>query len=60
MKNPLVSVLIPCYNAQEFIGEAINSALAQSYGDVEILVWDDGSTDGSAETIHNYTRSDRI
>lgn len=45
--RPLVSVLVPCHNAQDFLAECLESALAQSYPRVEVIVVDDGSTDGS-------------
>ena len=48
---PRVSVIIPAYNAASFIGEAIESILAQSFQDFEIIVVDDGSTDGTAEVV---------
>jgi glycosyltransferase involved in cell wall biosynthesis len=44
----LVSVVIPCYNAEEAVGEAIASALAQTHPALEVIVVDDGSRDGSA------------
>jgi glycosyltransferase involved in cell wall biosynthesis len=49
VQDPLVSVIIPCYNGEAFLQEAIESALAQSYHRVEVIVVDDGSTDRSAE-----------
>lgn len=48
---PLVSVIIPCYNQQEFIEEAVDSVLAQTYPNVEIITVNDGSTDNSHEII---------
>ena len=48
-QDPLVSVIIPCYNGEAFLKEAIESALAQSYHQVEVIVVDDGSTDSSSE-----------
>ena len=53
-----ISILIPCYNAEQWIGEAIDSALAQSYPHTEVIVYDDGSTDGSLDIIKSY--GDRI
>jgi len=49
-----VSVVIPCFNAASYVGQAIDSALAQSHGDVEVIVIDDGSTDGSSEVIASF------
>ena len=48
---PLVSIVIPCYNAEPWIGEAIRSALNQTYSPVEVIVIDDGSTDRSLEVV---------
>ncbi len=45
MTEPRISVLLPCYNSGETLGEAIDSVLAQSFGDFELLVLDDGSRD---------------
>ncbi len=50
----LVSILIPCHQAERWVGEAIESALAQSWPEKEVLVYDDGSTDGSADVIRSF------
>ena len=52
--RPSVSILIPCFNAERWIGQAIESALAQSWPNKEVIVVDDGSTDGSAEIASGY------
>jgi len=52
--QPLVSIVIPCYNGKEWVDEAIESCLNQTYPNVEIIVVDDGSTDGSLEVIRRY------
>lgn len=49
--NPLVSILIPCLNAERWIAQAIESALAQTWPEKEVIVVDDGSTDGSLAII---------
>ena len=52
----LISVVIPCYNQGHYLGEAISSALDQSYANLEVIVVDDGSTDHTAEVAGNYSR----
>ncbi len=51
---PLVSLIIPVYNGERFVGEAIESALAQSWQPLEILVVDDGSTDATVTVLERY------
>ena len=54
MPQPLVTVLMPVYNAERFLSEAIDSILQQSLTDFEFLIIDDGSTDSSREIINSY------
>jgi glycosyltransferase involved in cell wall biosynthesis len=56
--NPLVSVLIANYNYAKYVGEAIESALKQTYSNLEIIVCDDGSKDNSCEVIETYVQKD--
>ncbi len=50
-KPTLISVIMPCYNAAPYVEDAVESALRQSYADVELIVVDDGSTDGSSDIL---------
>ena len=51
---PEVSVVIPAYNAQRYVGETLRSVLAQTFRDFEVIVVDDGSTDGTAAIVDAF------
>lgn len=53
MQMPRVSVIIPVYNCRKYVADAVRSALAQSYCDIEVIVVDDGSSDGSFDIVRN-------
>ncbi|HHQ41904.1 MAG TPA: glycosyltransferase family 2 protein, partial [Chromatiales bacterium] len=53
---PEISVVIPCYNAERFVGEAVESALGQRGVRHEVIVVDDGSTDGSSAVLERFRR----
>ena len=56
-QTPLVTVLMPVYNAQSYLKEAIDSILNQSHTDFEFLIVDDGSTDESVNISNSYSDS---
>lgn len=58
MENPLVSVIIPVYNAQLYLEECLESIRNQSFVDFEVICVDDGSTDDSVKIINKYIESD--
>ena len=58
--QPLVTVIIPAYNAGAYLGEAIDSARAQTYSPIEIIVVDDGSTDRTPALLAPYVSANKI
>jgi glycosyltransferase involved in cell wall biosynthesis len=58
LNQPLVSVIIPAYNAEKFIAKTLESVLFQTYQNLEVLVVDDGSTDTTAEIVKSFGQKD--
>lgn len=56
---PRVSVIMPAYNAEAFVEEAVNSLLAQTYPDWELVVVDDGSTDRTPQILQDFAAKDK-
>ncbi len=60
-KNPLVSIGVPVYNEERFLRHTLDSLLAQNYGDLEIIISDNASTDGTAQICQEYlSKDDRV
>jgi len=55
MNNPLITIIIPCYNGEKHIHETLDSINIQSFKNYEVIVINDGSTDNSKSIIENYT-----
>mgnify|MGYP001620160184 FL=1 len=53
-KTGKVTVIIPCYNRDKFVGKTIDSALSQTYPNIEIIAVNDGSTDSTGEALKSY------
>ena len=58
MKNKLVSIIIPCYNADKYINETLDCLLKQTIEDWECIIVNDGSTDNSVSIISKYLLKD--
>ncbi len=54
--GPLVSVILPCYNHEKYVAKAIESVLRQSYKNIELIVADDASTDGTVNVLKQYEK----
>ena len=58
MTNPLLSVVIPVYHVEKYIRQCLDSVLAQTYTNMEIMIVDDGGKDGSLDICQEYARTD--
>ena len=58
MKSPLVSIIVPVYNCEKYVAECLDSILRQTYENFELIVVNDGSTDGTANILEAYSQSD--
>ena len=56
----LVSIIVPVYNCKPYLEDCIQSVLAQDYGNLELLLIDDGSTDGSGQICDQYAHYDKL
>ena len=54
MTTPKVSVIVPIYNQARFIRETVDSVLSQDHPNIELVLSDDGSTDGTSEVLREY------
>ena len=58
MTNPLISIIIPFFNAENYLGRCIQSVLSQSFCDYELILVDDGSADASSNICYHYAKRD--
>ena len=59
MNTPKVSIIIPCFNQAQYLPEALDSILAQTYQDWECIIINDGSTDNTEQVAHEYSSRDK-
>lgn len=57
---PKVSIIVPCYNAEQYLEECLSSIVAQTLDDIEVLLFNDGSTDGTANILDVYEKRYRF
>ena len=58
-RTPRVTIALPVYNGERFLSQSLDSLLAQTYGDFELAVCDNASTDATQEICRNYAARDR-
>lgn len=58
MEKPKISVVVPVYNGEKYLGQCVDGILAQSFRDFELILLDDGSPDGSGAICDRYAEKD--
>ncbi|MGD1908830.1 MAG: glycosyltransferase family 2 protein [Leptolyngbyaceae cyanobacterium] len=58
MTSPLISLVTTIYNRQQYLAQTVDSILAQTYSHFELILWDDGSNDDSADLAQTYAQQD--
>ncbi|MDE7274151.1 MAG: glycosyltransferase [Lachnospiraceae bacterium] len=58
MDRPLISIIVPVYNVEPYLPRCVDSILAQTYGNIEVILVNDGSTDSSGKLCEDYARRD--
>lgn len=58
-KQPLISVIVPCFNVEDYLKECLDSILKQSFEDIEIICIDDFSTDSTPKILADYNTQNR-
>ena len=59
MKNKLISIIIPINNVEKYLGECLDSILAQTYQNFEVILVDDSSTDSSLDICYEFAEKDK-
>jgi glycosyltransferase involved in cell wall biosynthesis len=59
MNNPFLSIIVPVYNVEKYLHQCVNSILAQTFSDYELIIVDDGSTDSSGDICDEYLKIDK-
>lgn len=57
--NPLISVIVPCYNSQDTIEDSLRSIKQQTYKNIEVIICDDGSSDNTVDLVEGFVLSDK-
>ena len=58
MKKPIISVIVPVYNVEDYLPKCLDSILNQTFSNIEIICVNDGSTDGSRKILEEYKKRD--